>query len=208
VILLSVQDQQRAPIGALSVDLRLGPGVEVGVAHLDQGDPRPGHVVGVVETLRLVLVEGVSPAVLELVEGERDGAAARARIDEERAHPFEHRGRQRQNAAEHPGVDRHGGRRAALAGEHLGEQSAGRVPYHGGLLLELADHVGRVVGNLLQRLVGEDVRVRPRLFNRFGIVRPVRRQRRVTRLLEEVCPVGPAARQQPEAVDEDDRSGA
>src|SRR5215217_6952729 len=34
---------------------------------------------------------------------------------------------------------------------------------------------------------------------------PVRRQRRVAGLLEEVRPVGPAARQQPEAVDEDDR---
>ena len=78
------------------------------------------------------------------------------------------------------------------AGEHLGEQSAGRVPHHGGLLLELADHVGRVVGNLLQRLLGEDVRVRPRLFNRFRIVGPVRRQRRVTGLLEEACPVRPS----------------
>jgi hypothetical protein len=77
------------------------------------------------------------------------------------------------------------------------------VPHHGGLLLELADHVGRVAGNLLQRLVGEDVRVRLRLFNRFGIVWPVRRQRRVTGLLEDVRPVGPAARQQPKAVDED-----
>jgi hypothetical protein len=41
-----------------------------------------------------------------------------------------------------------------------------------------------VVGNLLQRLLGEDVRVRPRLFDRFRIVRPVRRQRRVTGLLK------------------------
>src|SRR4030095_9625773 len=46
------------------------------------------------------------------------------------------------------------------------------------------------------------------LFNRFRIVWPVRHQRRVTRLLEEVRPVGPAARQKPEAVYEDDRSGA
>jgi len=79
------------------------------------------------------------------------------------------------------------------------------VPHHGGLLLELADHVGRVVGNLLQRLVGEDVRVRLRLFNRFRIVWPVRRQRRVTGLLDEVRPVRPAARQHAETVDEDDR---
>jgi len=41
VVLLPVEDQQRAPIGVLRVDLRLGPGVEVGVGHLGQGDPRP-----------------------------------------------------------------------------------------------------------------------------------------------------------------------
>ena len=105
-------------------------------------------------------------------------------------------------------VDRNRGCRVPTAGEHLGQQAAGRVLHHGGLLLELADHVDRVVGNLLQRLLGEDVRVRPRLVNGFRIVWPVRRERHVTGLLEEVRPVGPAARQQPEAVDEDDRSGA
>jgi hypothetical protein len=46
-----------------------------------------------------------------------------------------------------------------------------------------------MIGGLLQRLLGEDARVRPGLFNRFRIVWPVRRQRRVTGLLEEVCPV-------------------
>jgi hypothetical protein len=35
-----------------------------------------------------------------------------------------------------------------------------------------------VVGNLLQRLLSENVRVRPRLFNRFRIVWPIRRQPR------------------------------
>jgi hypothetical protein len=65
-----------------------------------------------------------------------------------------------------------------------------------------------VIGDLFQGLLGEDVRVRPGLFNRFRIVWPVRRQRRVAGLLEEVCPVGPTARQQPEAVDEDDRGVA
>src|SRR5262245_2131815 len=208
VVLLPVEDQQRAPIGVLRVDLRLGPRVEVGVGHLGQGDPRPGHVVGIVKALRLVLIEGVRPAVLELVEGERDGAAPIPGVQQERSNPPEHGEGQRQDAAKHARVDGNRGCREPTAGEHLGEQSAGRVPHHGGLLLELADHVGRVVGNLLQRLLGEHVRVRPRPFNRFRIVWPVRRQRRVTGLLEQVRPVGPAARQQPQAVDEDDRSGA
>src|SRR5258707_8951286 len=77
VVLLPVEDQQRAPIWVLRVDLRLGPGVDVGVAHLGQGDPRPGHVVGVVKAVRLVLIESVRPAVLELVERECDRPAAR-----------------------------------------------------------------------------------------------------------------------------------
>ena len=74
-----------------------------------------------------------------------------------------------------------------------------------GFLSRRLDDLGGVIGDLLQGLLGEDVRVRTGLFNRCRIVWPVRRQRRVAGLLEEVRPVVPAARQQPEAVDEDDR---
>jgi hypothetical protein len=79
------------------------------------------------------------------------------------------------------------------------------VPDQRWFLVQGIDDLGGVIGDLLQGLLGEDVRVRPGLFNRFRIVWPVRRQRRVAGLLEEVRPVGPAARQQPKAVDEDDR---
>jgi hypothetical protein len=72
-------------------------------------------------------------------------------------------------------------------------------------LVQGIDDFGRVVGDLLQGLLGEGVGVRPGRFDRFRIVWPVRRQRRVAGLLEEFHPVGAAARQQPEAVDEDDR---
>jgi len=82
------------------------------------------------------------------------------------------------------------------------------VPHHRRFLVQRIDDLGGVVDDLLQGLLGEDVRVRPSLFNRFRIVWPVRRQGRVAGLLEEVGPVGPAARQQPEAVDEDDRGVA
>ena len=162
----------------------------------------------VVELLRLLVVQRVRPAVLELVERERDRAAARSRVDQERAYSFEHGARQRQNAAEDPGVDRHRCRREAAAREHLRQQAAGRVPNDNWLLVQGIDDLSGVVGDLLQGLLGEDVRVRTGLFNRCRIVWPVGRQRRVTGLLEEVRPVGPAARQQPEAMDEDDRSGA
>jgi hypothetical protein len=135
-------------------------------------------------------------------------AAAGERVDQERAHPPEHRGRQGQNAAEDSGVDRHRGRRQAPAREHLRQQAPGRVPHDRWFLVQGSDDLGGVIGDLLQGLPGQDARVRPGLVNRFRIVWPVRRQRRVTGLLEEVRPAGPAARQQPEAVDEDDRGGA
>src|SRR5215212_1307203 len=69
------------------------------------------------------------------------------------------------------------------------------MAHHGGPLVELADHLGGVVGNLLQGLPCEDLRV--------GRARG--RYTGVAVLLEQTDPVVPAARQQPEPVDEDDR---
>ena len=43
-----------------------------------------------------------------------------------------------------------------------------------GLLVELGDHVAVVVGDLLDRLVGEDLGVGVRLGDRLGIVGPAR----------------------------------
>jgi hypothetical protein len=79
------------------------------------------------------------------------------------------------------------------------------VPHDYWLLVQGIDDLDSVIGDLPQGLLGEHIRVRPSLVNRFRIVWPVRRQWRVAGLLEEVRPVGPAARQQPQAVDEDDR---
>src|SRR3712207_7187835 len=57
-------------------------------------------------------------------------------------------------------------------------------------------------------LFRSDGRVPPGLVDRLRVVRPVRRQGRVAGLLETARPGGPAAGQQPEAVDEDDRGVA
>jgi hypothetical protein len=95
-----------------------------------------------------------------------------------------------------------------LAGEHLRQEAPGRVPHHHWLVVQRVDDLGGVIGDLVQGLLGENVRVRPGLFNRFRIVWPVRGERGVAGLLEEVGPVGPAARQHPEAVDEDNRGVA
>src|SRR5215217_2291464 len=79
------------------------------------------------------------------------------------------------------------------------------MAHHGGPLVELADHLGGVVGNLLQGLPCEDLRVGAGFLDRFRVVRPRGRYTRVAVLLEQTDPVVPAARQQPEPVDEDDR---
>src|SRR4029453_2701052 len=95
----------------------------------------------------------------------------------------------------------------APAPEHLRQKAAGRVPHYRWLLVQGIDDLCRVVGDLLQRLLGENVRVRAGLLDGLRIVRPVRGERRIARLAEKLPPGVPAARQQPEAVDEDDGRG-
>jgi hypothetical protein len=51
-------------------------------------------------------------------------------------------------------------------------------------LVQGIDDLGGVIGDLPQSLLREDVRVRTRLLNRFGIVWPVRRERRVAGCLK------------------------
>src|SRR3954469_14852935 len=79
------------------------------------------------------------------------------------------------------------------------------MAHHGRPLVELADHLGGVVGNLLQGLPCEDLGVGAGFLDRFWIVRPGGRYTRVAVLVEQTDPVVPAARQQPEPVDEHDR---
>ena len=79
------------------------------------------------------------------------------------------------------------------------------MAHHGGPLVELADHLGGVVGNLLQGLPCEDLGVGAGFLDGFRIVRPGGRYTRVAVLLEQTDPVVPAARQQPEPMDEHDR---
>jgi hypothetical protein len=75
VVLLALDDQQRGTVWIPEIDLGLGEGVEVCVGHLHQSHPGASHVVGVVQVPRLLVVEGVGPSVLELIEREGDRAA-------------------------------------------------------------------------------------------------------------------------------------
>ena len=104
------EDQQRPPLGVLAVDLCLGPGVQVGRRGLEQRRARRRHVERLVELLRLVVAQGVGPSVPELIERERDGAAAVGGVCEHRHRRPQRGDRKRQHAAEGRGIDRNRGR--------------------------------------------------------------------------------------------------
>jgi hypothetical protein len=205
VVLLSLDDQERAAIRVLRIELRLGARVQIGKCHLHQGHARRRHMVGLVEPLRLLVVQGVRPAVLELVEGEGDGTAAVQGVSKHGARDPQRRERQRQNAAERSGIDGHRHRGQTAVGDDLRQQSAGRVAHDRGLLIELPDHLRGVIGHLAERLPGEHVGVRPGLLDRLGIVGPARGHRGIARVLEQVGEAIPAAREQPQPVDEHHR---
>src|SRR6266581_9251001 len=75
----------------------------------------------------------------------------------------------------------------------------------GGLGLELADGVNVVIGDLLDALVGKDLRVVLGLLDGVRVIGPARRERGVALLFEQLAPVVPAAREEPEAVYEHNR---
>jgi hypothetical protein len=78
------------------------------------------------------------------------------------------------------------------------------LTHHRRLLVQPPNHLGGVVGDLPERLLREDLWFRPRHLDGLGAIRPIGGETRVPVLLEQRHPAVPAARQQPEAVDEDD----
>ena len=74
-----------------------------------------------------------------------------------------------------------------------------------GLPIQAADHLIHMIGNLSHRLVREDFGVVIGLFDCGGVIRPAWSQRNISRLLEHGSPPVPTTRQQPKAMDEDDR---
>src|SRR6476646_8528662 len=204
VVALAGDDQQRPAVGVLSVDLHLGPRVEVGGGRLEDRRAGAGDRIGLVERLGLRLVDGVGERVAELVVGQGDGAVAVGGVREDRLRRAQRADRQRQDPAERGGRDRHRRARQPAPGDDLGEQAAERVPDHDRLGVEAPGVCGHVVGDLADGLVGEDLRMGLGLVDRVGVVGPTGGDRRVAGGGEVVGPAVPAAGQEPEAVDEDD----
>src|SRR2546421_6629348 len=71
--------------------------------------------------------------------------------------------------------------------------------------LELADGVNVVIRDLLDALVGKDLRIFLGLLNGVRVIGPARCDRRVALLFEQLAPVVPTAGEEPQAVDEHDR---
>jgi hypothetical protein len=156
--------------------------------------------------MRLGFAHGVGEGEPELVVGERDSTAAVGRVADHGGGRLQGGDRQRQHAAERRGIDGYRNCGGAAAGEDLSDQAAEGVPDEGRLLGELADHVTEVVGDLPDTLAGQDLWVPVRVLDGARIIRPARREGGIARFLEYRPPTIPAGRQQPEPVDEHDRS--
>ena len=81
---------------------------------------------------------------------------------------------------------------AVAASEDLSEQATEGVADNSWLLVEFADHVCEMVGNLANSLLSEDLGVRVRVIDGLWIVGPARCERHESRFLEDGCPSRPA----------------
>jgi pimeloyl-ACP methyl ester carboxylesterase len=205
VVVLARDDQQGSTLGILRVDLGFRPWVEIGGGRLEDRHTGAGHRVFLVQLVRFVLVHGVSEGVTELLVGQRDGAGVVQWVAQDRRRRFQRRERQGEHAAEGSGVDgdRHGGH--ALPGHLLRDEAAEGMADDGRLGLELADGVDVVIGDLLDPLVGKDLRIAFGLLNGVRVIGPAWGQRGVALLFEQRAPVIPTACEKPQAVHEHDR---
>ena len=197
VVLLAVDDQQRAAVGVGGVDLSLGPGIEVGRRRLKQRKPWGRNRERVVQLLRLGFADRVRKCKAELLVSERDRLVAVGRVAQSRRSSLQGRDRQGQHTPKRRRVDRDRGCRESAPGDDLREQPSERVADDRRLLLEPTHNRFDVVGHLAYRLAGEYVRMGLRVSNRLRVVRPTGRDRGVALVLEQGGPAVPAARQQP-----------
>src|SRR4051794_39610940 len=78
------------------------------------------------------------------------------------------------------------------------------MAHDGRLAIEPSDDLFEVVRDLADALPGERVRLRIRLLDALGVVRPARRERGVSGFVVDRRPPLPAAWKQPKSVDEND----
>src|SRR6478672_12351138 len=153
VVLLAGDDEQRAAVWVLGVDLHFGPRVEVRGRRLEERCTGRRDRERLVELLRFLLADRVGERVAELLVRERHGTMAVGRVAEDGERRTECGDREGQHTAERSGIARDGRHRARASRENLREQATERVPDDRGLLAQSADDLLGVIRDLSDRLV-------------------------------------------------------
>ena len=208
VVLAAGDEQQRRAVVVLVVHVAVVlAGVDVGQRAAPEDRARRGDVVALVERARLLLAEPVRERVVPLLEREADGAVAVGGVLEHREGRLDLRQRHALDALGRGRVDRHADRAEAVVEQDLREHAAGRVAHDDRRRVERADDGLEVL---------DDLRHRHRLDRgRVGVERldldleaGIGGGEDLEALgLVVGDPVLPAARRDPEAVDEHDRVG-
>ena len=207
VVLLARDDRASGPRSAFSWStLASVQGFRLANVAWKSGSPGAAHGVGLEELLGLLLADRVGEGVAELVEREREWpdaccAGSPGPAWTERRAEIGRGGTPRNGAASTATVAAESPRPATI----WASRPAERVPDHRRLLVQRLDDRRVVVGHLSDRLVGEDFGVCLGLLDGLRVVGPPGSQRGVAGVGEDGGPPVPAARKQPEAVDEDDR---
>ncbi|CAG6397802.1 hypothetical protein SCOCK_60135 [Actinacidiphila cocklensis] len=204
VVLAAGHQQHRAAPGVRGVDLRRRVRVEVRRGGLEQrlarrrdGPPREQRV-------GLLLGHGVAEREAELLGGQGHRAVLVRRVPEHRQRRSQRGQRQRQDPLDLGGVDRHGGRGQVLAEQLLGDHAAEGVADQDRQRVHASDDRRVVLDDVVDAVVGDALRVLPRVLDAVGVAGPARRGRVVALLAEEVDPRLPGGAVQPQAVDEED----
>src|SRR2546421_1892634 len=163
MIFLTVDYQQGSSFGVLCIHFDFGPRIEVRSRSLEQGRSRRGNRKCFIELLRLVLPDHIRKREPELVVGEWNSAAPVRGVLERRRRRAKRREWKGQDAAERRGVDRDRRHGNPAPCEDLRKQTAKRVSDDRRWLVEFADDILEVIGDLTNRLVREDLRVLFRL---------------------------------------------
>src|SRR4051794_20315949 len=204
VVLIVAHDEERRTVVLVEVDLGHGVRIEVGERRLEDHAPGRGHVVALVGGVRVRVAHRVREREMELLGRQRDGPLPVRRVAQAREDGAQKRRRQAQHALHRCRRQGDSGRTEAAVEQQLSHQPAGGVPHDHGWRAEAADDPVIVVNDLRDPEPVHDGWVATKGLDLALHVRPCRCEDLVAALLEARLPAFPAARGEPEAVDEDD----
>ena len=134
------------------------PGIDVCKCGLKQRHSRTWNCIALVEILGLVFTDRVGEGKTKLTESERHCPTAIQRIRNYGRRRFQRRERQRKDAPEWSGINRHRSSREPSSCDDLSEKPSKRVPNDHRLLVKFCDHFSHMVRDLSDGFVGKDAR--------------------------------------------------